>query len=212
MLVGGVIYLHDMSADGFSEQLMKNFTLFTKICGRDAMEQVALVTTKWDRLRDMKEGADRVAELSEDFWMKSLHDGAQIFHVQPQNIDSRLSSQHMRPWEIIHHIVVAADTRDVEDRILQIQDEIVNYRRFLPETEAGKELRFSLEGLLKRGKELKRRAREDARAGKPTASLEARQQEIDRITAQLKAMRPPGLFVRAKRFFGLMTGSYVLSS
>jgi hypothetical protein len=168
------------------------------------MEQVAFVTTKWDRLRNTKEGDDRIAELSEDFWRENIANGAQVFHVQPPNSNSRLSPLHMKPWKIIHQIVVAADTRDVEDRILQIQREIVDDQRFLPETEAGKELRFTLAALLEKAKELKRRAREDARAGRPTESLEARQKEIDRIATQLKALRPPGLLTRAKRFFGLL--------
>jgi hypothetical protein len=207
MLVGGVLYLHDMSRDGFPGSLLKNLTLFTKLCGCDAMEQVAFITTKWDRLQNMEEGNDRLAELSEDFWRENIQHGAQIIHVQPQYIPSKMSPLHKRPWEIVHHLVVAAESRDVENRILQIQDEIVNDHRFLPETDAGKELRMSLGTLLEKAKDLKRRAREGAKAGKPTDSLEMRQQEIDRITAQLRSLRPPGLLVRAKRFFGFFTKS-----
>lgn len=207
MLVGGVLYAHDMSRDGFPGSLLRNLTLFTKICGHDAMCQVAFLTTKWDRLRDMKEGGDRVAELMQDFWKENIQHGARIYHVKPQGEIPQNTFEHLTPWEIIHRLVLVADARDVEARILQIQDEIVNDKRFLPETDAGKELRMSLAALLEKAKELKRRAREDSKAGKPTDSLEARQQEIDRITAQLKALRPPGVVVRVRRFFGLLNNS-----
>ena len=202
MRVAGVLYLHDMSRDGFPGSLLRNLTLFAKICGSGAMDRVAFVTTKWDRLQDRQEGDERAMELSEDFWKRHIDSGARISHVRPQNTDPDRFRGHMRPWDIIRDLIVTADTHDIEARILQIQDEIVNDRRYLPETDAGKELRISLKDLLRTAKDLKQRAREDARAGKPTQSLEMRQQEINKIAAQLKALKPPGLFARTKRFFG----------
>lgn len=207
MLVGGVLYLHDLSREDFPESLLKSLAIFSELCDDDAMNQVAFVATEWDRLRDIRDGDDRVVELQEDVWAPTLEQGSQVFRVQPSGNRYRLSSNHKRPWDIIHQLVVGANARDIHERILQIQDEIIKQKRFLPETDAGRELQMSLEDLLRQAKELRRRSKEAARAGRPTPLLQERQEEIERLTAQVEAMKLPGLLTRTKRLFGRFGGS-----
>ncbi|KAJ3544806.1 hypothetical protein NMY22_g2655 [Coprinellus aureogranulatus] len=205
MLVGGVLYLHDISRDGFPESCLKNLKLFAKLCGDSAMHQVTFVTTKWDRLRDTDEGLDRVVELRNDFWREMTDNGANVSHLQPPDVEHWLSRQHKRPWDIIYGIVLSAKARDVCHRILQIQDEVVNRRRFLAETDAGRELRRSLESMLETAKYLRRQDKEGAKGGDSSAeaSLKARQDEISALTQQLKKLELPGMQTRAKRWLQL---------
>lgn len=204
MLVGGVLYLHDISRDGFPGSLLKNLKLFSKLCGSSAMDQVIFVTTKWDRLGDKAEGTERVRELKSEFWSNMIELGATLLHVQPSDIQVPVTDNHRQPWDIVREIVVSVNVRETRDQkiLLQIQDEIINQRRYLPETDAGRELRMTLESLLQTAKDLRRREREDARAGRSTETMERRQAEIELLTAQLQAMRLPGLGLRFLRFIG----------
>lgn len=172
------------------------------------MDQVIFVTTKWDRLDSAKEGTERVKELREDFWSRMIELGATVSHVQPSSSSSLITEEHKAPWEIIHEVVASTNVLKTEHNkyLLQIQDEIINQKRYLPETDAGRELRISLEALLATAKDLRRRAREDAKAGKPIAGLEKRQEDIEKLTAQLKAMKLPGLTLRFMRFIGMRGG------
>lgn len=206
--MGGVLYLHDISRDAFPEYLLKDLILFAKLCGEDAMHQVAFVTTKWDRLQSIDEGMDRVVELRNDFWSDMTGKGAFVSHLQPEGDRVPLSRQHKRPWNIIYNIVLSANARDMRHRILRIQDEVVNRRKFLAETDAGRELRRSLERMLETAKDLRRQEKEDVKEGRLVSlkSLEDRQDEIDRLTEQLGAMELPGIQTRAKRWLRLKLG------
>lgn len=142
MRVGPILYLHDMSEDKAPDVVKKSLTLFRKICGEDAMVQVAIVTTRWDRLGDVKKGTARVEELATDFWPEMLVQGARTFHVQPSDKDIRFSKPHMEPWDIIHQIVSTAVGRNDDRRPIRIQDEIVNLGKVLADTDVGGELRL----------------------------------------------------------------------
>ncbi|KAJ3544808.1 hypothetical protein NMY22_g2656 [Coprinellus aureogranulatus] len=205
MRVGGVLYLHDISRDGFPGSSFRNLKMFRKLCGSRAMDRVLFITTKWDRLTgDIAQGMERVKELKSDFWNEMLELGATVHHVQPSGIQAKVTGGHRHPWDIIHEIVRSTKVRETrEDKyLLEVQDEIINQRRFLPETDAGRELRINLEELLATAKRLRRQAIEDARAGRSDASLKARQDEIAKLTSQLKAMKLPGFGLRFLRLLG----------
>jgi hypothetical protein len=176
------------------------------------MDQVAIVTTKWDRLQDVKEGDGKVEELRKDFWSKILADGARDFRVQPPDNMAYFSAYHRDPWGIVRDLLLTANARDAQDVILQIQHEIVDRKLLLPQTEAGKELQMSLANLLKKAKDLRRRIKEDKRVGTESSArslemLEMRQEEISKIIDQLKTLKGPGLVSRARRLFQLFSNS-----
>ena len=137
MLVGGVLYLHDITATASEGSMVKSLNIFSKLCGEDSMDQVAIVTTKWDRLSDRTVGDDTANELRTRLWKNLLAAGAQVAHLQPNNSSTQISPLHRKPWDIVHQLILTADTRAVKGRILRIQDEIVNDRLHLPETDAG---------------------------------------------------------------------------
>ncbi|KAJ3507734.1 hypothetical protein NMY22_g16838 [Coprinellus aureogranulatus] len=207
MRVGGVLYLHDISRDYSPDSSFTDLRVFRKLCGSRAMDRVLFVTTKWDRLRDdVHQGMERVEDLKSNLWNEMLDLGAAVYHVQPSGLN--LTGDHRRPWDIIHDIVRFTQERETRNDtyLLEVQDEIIHQRRFLLETDAGGELRISLEQLLATAKRLRRQAIEDARAGRATASLQARQEEIAKLTAQLRAMKLPGFGLRFLRLIGMRVG------
>jgi hypothetical protein len=196
MHVGGVLYLHDITREGPE---VKSLSVFSKVCGQGAMDRVAIVTTKWDKLRNIKDGEDKLTDLCDRLWGEMLGHGAHIFHMRPPSSEgeSHIYPVHTTPWEIIHSLVVAAENCKVNNHILQIQDEIANRRLLLPDTDAGRELQMSLDNLLKKANELKRKEKEgNLRAPRAAALLERRRQGVEMIIAELE--RSAGFFTRAR--------------
>jgi hypothetical protein len=202
MLVGGVLYIHDITREG---SMSRSPTIFSKLCGEDAMDQVAIVTTKWDRLSDPNEGEVKLEELTADLWSTMINCGARVVRLRPSGHDSSRFPMHWAPWDIVYQLVIAAEARRVEYRILHIQDEIVNQRLPLPNTDAGRELQMSLDKLLRKARELRKQAKQASKAGKPIELLQARQQEIERVIAKLDALDPPSFAVRAQRWIQGLT-------
>jgi hypothetical protein len=61
--LAGVIYMHRISDIRMSGTARRNFTMFRKLCGENALSNVVLVTTMWGNLVDMEEGEAREREL-----------------------------------------------------------------------------------------------------------------------------------------------------
>lgn len=66
-ILGGLIYLRDISQDRFAIPARRNLDRFNSICGEDALSRVVMVTTRWDREGGMDFGA-RERELSTKHW------------------------------------------------------------------------------------------------------------------------------------------------
>jgi hypothetical protein len=186
MLVGGVLYLHDITKDGWTGTSKSNLSLFTKICGEDAMNQVILLTTKWRNVPHAQEGGavGRSDELKLH-WAKLIKRGALVRHLQPPNTELRLAGEAVNdPWDLIEQIVVGMEARKLA---LLLQQELVEDNRFLGESQAGRELYSLLQDRLKRVKAgQKEREAQDG----VTTSLEKRQNEIDAIKQQISHLKP----------------------
>jgi hypothetical protein len=78
-LLHGVIYFHRISDIRMAETLRRSFSLFTKICGDDALKNVVIVTNMWNRVTE-EEGNARQRELETDnrFFKPALNLGAII--------------------------------------------------------------------------------------------------------------------------------------
>jgi hypothetical protein len=151
-----VIYLHDITQEGWTRSSQTNLDLFFKLCGEEAMTQVSIVATKWDKISTrLDEGTERLKELKNDYWKHMIQQDASVCILQPDvSPDQRAASEgSIPPWGIIHRLVSSMDGRSV---VLQIQTEIVKLEKELGETEAGKELRRKLEELLADAKKTRR--------------------------------------------------------
>ncbi|CAM1504617.1 Fc.00g022080.m01.CDS01 [Cosmosporella sp. VM-42] len=74
----GLIYMHDINEPRVGGSSRKNMTLFRKLTGKDSMENVILLTTKWNLLMDAAIGIEREGELEKErgFWAQMLADSA----------------------------------------------------------------------------------------------------------------------------------------
>jgi len=108
---------------------MRNLGVFQSLCGQEALENVLLTTTQWSNV-DPAEGQAREDNIRhEDFWGGLISRGAtlQRFHGTRESgleLISKLMLQERKP--------------------LRIQDQIVNQKMALHETDAGKFLKAEL--------------------------------------------------------------------
>lgn len=152
MRIAAILYLHDISNDDSESVVDRSIAVFLKLCGEDAMDQIAFVTTKWDRCRDSRELLDRVKELDIRYWQNR---GVSVFHVQPSSWDDLISPEHKKPWDILYQILLSADKRD-PDRILKIRDGIVIKKQSVAREQIRWKPGVDLKKLLQRLKEVYR--------------------------------------------------------
>jgi len=199
--LSGLIYFHrilDNRVGGVNAKSMKMFRL---LCGRDALKNVVLCTTMWDMLPHPGMGEERETELKSDFWEFMLEEGAST----------------------ARHDGSAQSARDIVSRMLgldpvelKIQQELVDDKKKLNETEAGvavdldlQKLRVMYERRLEESAEAmkealaendrtmqrmitKECARYEAKIQQMEQDLETlnaeRQKEIDVLTAKVKKL------------------------
>jgi len=159
MVLGGVIYLHDISQDRFCGTARRNLEMFNRLCGDAALEKVLLGTTKWSRL-SLNDGSRQEADLKDVEWKEMVtkedrkYGASKVPMYQPGGsclvILQRASQRRQNLGEEI---------------CLQIQTEIAVKRRIIAETKAGKELRFTLQEFLEMQKMAVALEEEMARGG-----------------------------------------------
>ena len=137
MNLAGIVYLHDICQTRVTGTILKNLDMFKKLCGDDAFENVVLGTTKWSIIRE-ETGERREQQLRDLFWKDMMNYGSVIRRVGDDPSSAR---------EIIDHIL-----RNKAVKSVLIQKEVVDMTIPIPETTAGKMLRYTqdeFEGLKK---------------------------------------------------------------
>ncbi|KAJ9607870.1 hypothetical protein H2200_007949 [Cladophialophora chaetospira] len=118
----GIIYLHRITDVRMQGSALQYFEMFRRLCGEDAFENVALVTTMWGLLKDKEVGLQREEQLIEKFWEPMMEMGSYATSFD----GSRESAEGI--------ISVLFGKEDV---VLRIQKEIVDEGRVIEETTAG---------------------------------------------------------------------------
>ncbi|KAF8727253.1 hypothetical protein AX14_007450 [Amanita brunnescens Koide BX004] len=124
--VNGILYFHRISDVRVGGTWKRNFTMFKKLCGEDAFNNVAIVTTRWDQ--ETKEVANRrLAELKDkpQLFKTVIDGGAEIFKHDHRSEESAR--------KIIRHLI------NKSPKALLIQREMAEGKEVL-ETSAGQEL------------------------------------------------------------------------
>ncbi|PPQ76188.1 hypothetical protein CVT26_009362 [Gymnopilus dilepis] len=119
--LNGIIYLTRISDPRFGGQSTRNLNMFKSLCGSETFKNVVVLTTFWDHV-SASEGAEREAELKENFFSKFVAGGAR-FMRHDRTIESALR--------------VLAHVNTLAPRHVRIQEEIVLEGKKLEETEAG---------------------------------------------------------------------------
>jgi hypothetical protein len=184
MVLGGIIYLHDISQDRFSGTAKKNLQMFSHLCGDAALDKVVLVTSKWKRIPD-QDGKKREKELEGIHWKIMIEKGVKVLSFQ----DSQSSA-----LDVIDFILKRTSERkklQIKEKALQIQTELVDDRKFIPQTEAGKELRYSLQELLQLQKQMAALEADVAKGGDAEAEAKLRETEekMEKVVGQIQSLR-----------------------
>ena len=172
--LAGIVYLHDISVPRMPGPISKSLVVFQKLCGKGALNRVVLCTTKWsDKVVGFgsdihQEKAERRTELlKESHWKEMIQSGSTLHKFE----DSQKSA-----WDVIAPIIEEDRFENMD--ALQIQKELVEAKKLMPDTEEGQQLRYSLDQLLKSLKEASsmdssRRKQLDARVAWICDSLRA---------------------------------------
>jgi hypothetical protein len=128
--LAGVIYIHRISDVRMSGIATRNFRLFRNLCGDSTLRNVVIMTNMWSRV-SLEEGESREAELaSQDIFFKPVLDkGGQL--VRHDN--TLASAQAILQIMLRNHPMA-----------LRIQQELVDEKRDISLTAAGKELNREL--------------------------------------------------------------------
>lgn len=124
--LNGIIYLHRITDTRMVGSAKKNLIIFKKLCGENALKNVTLATTMWEAVQP-SDGERREHELLEtqDFWGYMRSNGAKV----ERHYNNRDSAMQILSKFFTGKQVVTA-----------MQEELVNGKKKLSDTEAGMEL------------------------------------------------------------------------
>ena len=178
MKLAGIIYLHEISLDRFTGTARKNQDLFKKLCGDDALKHVVLVTTKWGKLVSHNIGVERETELRGKFWKDMLRFGSKV---------SRFDDTPGSAQKIVCNILINRST----DVTLRIQEELVDLKKYLPQTDAGKTVYDDLQKKLNRLKEVLHDMDQADRDDEGQKGYEDVMNQIRRIAVEIENFKVP---------------------
>ncbi|KAH7925383.1 hypothetical protein BV22DRAFT_437890 [Leucogyrophana mollusca] len=133
MRLAGVVYMHEISQTRMLGTSRKNFLMFNKLVGPEATRNVILATTKWTHITE-EAGGRREEQLVNTFWKEMVDSGSRT---------ARFYGTKDSAWAIVNLIVEREALA-----ALQIQRELVDLGKLIPETEAGNALRATLKSLV----------------------------------------------------------------
>ena len=163
----------------------RNLRMFGELCGDQAVKKAVLVTTMWDKVqRDKGVNVRREKELFEIYWKPMIQYGAST---------ARFTNSADSAWDIIDPILKQRETE-----VLLLQEELVDLKRALNETQAGKILYSDLNRLLVEQRDTVRSLAEQARnqsnpelAQKLEAELKRIQMDLDEMFNEIKELKIP---------------------
>jgi hypothetical protein len=148
---------------------LKNLRMFRELCGRQALENIILVTTMWDEV-DEDVGSQREKELRGKYWKPMIDHGSAT---------ARYNGTSESAWDIVEHFTTRRHA-------VLLQREMVDLKKELPETAAGQELYTTLEVLVKKQQDVLEKIRaETKRHEQDQTILKALQAECEGIRRQL---------------------------
>ena len=166
---------------------LQSLKVFQKLCGKKNLGAVVFGTTKSGELTP-ETYAEREKQLSDVFWKDFKKQGALVFKLLPSHESAR------------QLVATVLDRVREDERVLLIQHELVDLAKTLPETEAGKELKYTLEEIMEHEK------RALASDNLTQEQIEAHKQKIATIAPQLKQMTTKLSFSqRLSKSFGLVS-------
>ena len=105
-MLAGVLYFHDISAVRMGGTAVRNFHVFRRLCGVEALKRVVIVTNMWGEV-DAGVGEAREAELMRDerFYKSVLDKGAQMARHNDTALSAEKIIGRRRFFAAYHHLV-----------------------------------------------------------------------------------------------------------
>ncbi len=186
----------------------KNIDLLQKLVGQDALRYVTLGTTKWDLIRE-EVGVAREVQLKGIYWAEMINAGSTV---------CRIKEGETSPVEVVNALLEREDSEKItlgdDEMVLKIQDELVNLKKFIPETDVGKALKYNLQDAVKiqiaEVQRLSTQVRRNSEDSKLREEFDARRALVESLQESQKMLHIP-LAHRARRFLGLLSMSLSLS-
>ena len=183
--LAGIIYLHRITDGRMGGSPHRNLRMFGELCGDRAVSKVVLVTTMWDIGKGDPETRNwREKELFDIYWKMMINYGAST---------ARFLNSADSAWKIIDPILEQQETE-----VLLLQEELVDLKRTLNETQAGKTLYSDLQRLLAEQRDTVRSLAEQAReqsnpqlARKLEDELKRIQKDFDKTFNEIKRLKIP---------------------
>ena len=147
MTLGGVIYLLSIAERRMTGKTRRDLDMFLQLCGDKALAKVVLGTTNWGEV-DETVGQKREEQLAKTFWNPMTASGSKFLRFDRTERSARAFLD-----AILGQLEFGENGEILNNNVMQIQNEIVDLGRRIPETSAGKELRYTLKQLLERQKE-----------------------------------------------------------
>ena len=147
MTLGGVTYLQSIADKRMMGTTRRNLDMFSQLCGDKAPARVVLGTTNWGDV-DKKVGEIREQQLAKTFWKSMISSGSKLLRFDKTERSARAFVE-----AILNQLEFGGKEEILNDNFLRIQNELVELEQRIPETAAGKELRYTLEQLLELQKE-----------------------------------------------------------
>ena len=166
---------------------LQNLKVFQGLCGKKNLGAVVFGITKSGKITP-DAFARREKQLFDKYWKDFKQEGAVVFKLLPSHESAR---------QLVETVLGRVQ---LEQRVLLIQKEIVDLAKILPATEAGKELKCTLEEIMERQK--------SALAGDKLTKeqIAAHKRKIATIAPQIKQMTTKLPFSqRLLKFFGLVS-------
>ncbi|KAG6851167.1 hypothetical protein H0H93_015177 [Arthromyces matolae] len=116
----GLLFFHRITDVRMRGTPLRNLTMFEALCGKDALENVILVTTLWDDV-DPSVGDARECQILKEFWAPLMGEGCRT---------TRFSNTHHSAWDVVNLFNVNTP------RPLLVQKEMVDQKKDLIATTA----------------------------------------------------------------------------
>ena len=173
MKLGGIIYLHDISHPRMLGSDRQNLEVFQDLCGSEALSSVVIGITKSSEIsKELSE--KRRKELFSEYWKGTIDAGPTVCELGNDTLSAR---------DLITNLLGNAQPTIV--KALDIQGEIVDFSKLVPETNAGKRLKPTSEEVLELQKKSAHEAENDVEARSKSSET------VKNLGAQIKAPKIP---------------------
>ena len=127
------MYLHRITDNRMAGSPHRNLRMFGELCGDQAVKKVVLVTTMWDRVFASSQKQQEAVALRE----RELYDSYRKTMVKHGAWTARFENTPASAWKIVDIILTR---HEAEPEVPLLQEELVDLKRALNETAAGKTL------------------------------------------------------------------------